>query len=140
MRNVSISTIAILLLAGIAAVAYYAGTPPAQPTASETSDACSPLGVEIVIPQGVGTNSSIHFEPPTLDVVVGVNNTVIWNDQDRTAPHDVLSVSVPPDGGEWDIEGMTAGNTYCVTLTVPGTYTYELFLNYIVEGTVIVRG
>jgi len=139
MRNISISTILILLLAGIAAVGYYAGTPPLLPSASETSDSCSPLGVQMTIPQGVGTNASVHFEPPSLTVVVGVNNTIVWNDQDTTQPHNVISVSVPPDGQQWDFEGMTAGNTYCVTLTVPGTYTYELFLTYIVEGTVVVK-
>ncbi len=116
------------------------GTPPSLPPANATSDAgCSTLGVQIVIPQGVGANSSIHFEPPTLTVVVGVNNTVIWNDQDSTAAHNVISVSVPPDGVQWYLDGMTAGNIYCVTLIAPGTYTYEVFLSQIVEGTIIVK-
>ena len=87
----------------------------------------------------MGANSSIHFEPPTLTVVVGVNNTVIWNDQDSTAAHNVISVSVPPDGVQWYLDGMTAGNIYCVTLIAPGTYTYEVFLSQIVEGTIIVK-
>jgi len=34
---------------------------------------------------------------------------------------------------------MSGGNIYCVTLTAPGTYTYEVFLSQIVEGTIIVK-
>ena len=34
---------------------------------------------------------------------------------------------------------MTAGDDYCVTLTVPGTYSYEMYLPYNVEGTIIVK-
>jgi plastocyanin len=138
-RNISISTILILFLAGLAAVAYYAGTPPPLATASVTTNSCSPASVQIVIPQGVGTNSSLRFQPPAVTVVVGVNNTVVWNDRDTSAQHDVVSVSVPPHGSQWDIEGMTGGNTYCITLTAPGTYTYEIFLNYVVEGTIVVK-
>ena len=85
-RTVSISTVLILVLAAIAGVAYYLGTPASLPPANASSDtACPTLGVQIVIPQGVGSNASIRFEPPTLTVVVGVNNTVTWNDQDTTA-------------------------------------------------------
>jgi plastocyanin len=137
-RNLSISTVLILALAAFAGVAYYIGTPPSLPSGNMTSDACSPLGAQIVIPEGVGTNSSIRFEPPTLHVVVGVNNTIVWSDQDTTAPHNIISVSVPPNGVQWYFDQMTAGNTYCVTLTAPGTYTYELYLNYVVEGKIIV--
>ena len=97
------------------------------------------MSVTVTIPQGIGTNASIRFVPPTLTVVVGVNNTVTWNDQDTTETHNVISVSVPPTGLQWDFEGMTGGNSYCVTLTVPGTYSYEIFLPYVVEGAVIVK-
>jgi plastocyanin len=139
-RTVSISTVLILVLAAIAGVAYYVGTPASLPPANATSDAaCPTLGVQIVIPQGVGSNESIRFEPPTLTVVVGVNNTVTWNDQDTTAAHNVISVSVPPNGVQWYFDGMSGGNIYCVTLTAPGTYTYEVFLSQIVEGTIIVK-
>jgi plastocyanin len=97
------------------------------------------MPMEIVIPNGIGVNSSIKYEPPTLTLVVGVNNTVVWNDQDTTAVHNVISVSVPPGGTMWDFENMSGGNSYCVTLDAPGTYTYEIFLNYIEEGTIIVK-
>jgi hypothetical protein len=137
---VSISTIIILVLAAVAGITYYLGTPSSLPSAN-TASVCPTEPVEVVIPYGVGANSSIHYEPPTLTLIVGLNNTAVWNDQDTTAGvvHDVISVSVPPNGTQWDFEGMTAGDIRCVTLTALGTYTYEMYLPYIVEGTIIVK-
>jgi plastocyanin len=93
----------------------------------------------VVIPDGVGASQSTKFEPPNLTLIVGVNNTAVWDDQDPTAAHVVISVSVPPGGEQWDFDPMTAGNSYCVTLSAPGTYTYEMYLPYIVEGIVVVK-
>jgi plastocyanin len=137
-RRVSISTIIILVLAAVAGIAYYLGTPPSLPSANSAS-ACPTMPMEIVIPDGIGVNSSIKYEPPTLTLTVGLNNTVVWNDQDTTVLHKVISVSVPPGGTMWDFENMSGGNSYCVTLSAPGTYTYEIYLNYIEEGTIIVK-
>ena len=138
-RNLSISTVIILVLAAVAGIAYYVGTPASLPSSNVTTDSCPSQSAEMTIPNGVGTNSSIRFEPPTLTVVVGINNTVTWIDQDTTAVHDVISVANPPNGTQFYVDGMSAGNTYCVTLSAPGTYTYEVFLPYIVEGTIIVK-
>lgn len=137
-RRVSLSTIIILVLVAIAGIAYYLGTPPALPSVSTTT-ACPTEPAEIVIPNGIGANTSIRYEPPTLTLIVGQNNTVVWNDQDTTAAHVVISVSVPPGGEQWDFDPMTGGNSYCVTLSAPGTYTYEMYLPYIVEGTIVVE-
>jgi len=89
-----------------------------------------------VIPSGIGTNPAIHFEAPTLTLIVGVNNTAVWSDQDSTVLHNVISASGPE---QWNIEGMKGGNNYCVTLTIPGTYTYSIYLPYQEEGTIIVK-
>ena len=71
--------------------------------------------------------------------MAGKNDTVVWDDQDATSTHVIISVSVPPGGGQWDFQ-MTGGHSYCVTLTAPGTYTYELYMSYgIVEGTLLVK-
>ncbi|MDG6926222.1 MAG: hypothetical protein JRN09_06670 [Nitrososphaerota archaeon] len=92
----------------------------------------------MTIPQGVGTNSNIHFQPPSLTVVIGINNTVGWNDLDTTTAHIVSSVSVPPNSIQWNLN-MTGGNSYCVTLSIPGTYSYELRLPAVVVGIIIVK-
>ncbi len=134
-RNISISTIIILVLAAIAGVAYYLGTPPALPSAEISASACQPQDPQVVIPQNV----NVKFEPPVLTVVVGVNNTVGWNDMDATYEHVVSSMSVPPGSLNWDFN-MTAGDDYCVTLTAPGTYSYQIaFDPTTFSGIIIVK-
>jgi plastocyanin len=128
----------ILALAAIAGIAYYVGTPPPLPTVQSTATSCPQGAPQVVIPQGIGTNSDIHFQPQTLTVVIGVNNTIGWDDLDTTLPHVVSSVSVPPNSVQWDLN-MTGGNSYCVTLPTPGTYSYELRLPAVVGGIIQVK-
>ena len=137
-RRLSISTIIILVLAAIAGAAYYFGTPPSVPSAPVSNDC--PIGLtQIVIPPGIGANASLKYEPPTLTLIVGLNNTAVWNDEDTSVTHVVYSVSVPPGGLPWDIDPMYGGNSYCVILTAPGTYFYDMYLPYQVEGRIIVK-
>jgi len=67
----------------------------------------------------------VRYQVPTLTVVIGINNTIGWDDQDTSVVHVVSSQSVPPQSIQWDFN-MTAGNSYCVTLPVAGTYSYEI--------------
>jgi hypothetical protein len=137
-RRLSISTIVILVLAAIAGAAYYYGTPPVPPSAPVSTD-CPTALTQIVIPYGVGVNSSIKYEPPTLTLIVGLNNTAVWNDQDTTTAHVVIAVKWPNGALPWQINPMIGGSSYCVILTAPGTYVYEMYLPYIVEGTIVVK-
>jgi len=138
-RNVSISTVVILILAAIAGVTYYLGTPPSPPSAVVTTNGCPGAGAVLLIPQGIGSNASVNYEPPTLTVVVGVNNTVVWDDQDSSSPHVVYSVSVPPNAQQWYIPQMVGGNTYCITLTAPGTYNYAFLEPTTLKGSIVVK-
>ncbi len=72
---------------------------------------------------GVGDNNALNFTPSKIKVVVGVNNTIVWNDLDYVQ-HTVKSVSVPSGGKTWNSGIMNQGQTFTVTLTVPGTYRY----------------
>jgi plastocyanin len=79
------------------------------------------------MPQGAGSGK--NFAPASITVVVGVNNTIEWIDQDSIAPHNVYFTTVPngatnpnPAGGP---PTLVKGDTYTVTLTTPGTYDYE---------------
>jgi plastocyanin len=75
------------------------------------------------MPQGVGTDQSLNFSPATVTVAAGA--TVTFSDQDTTAPHDVVWSSVPSGANVPNSPTvMTTGQTFSVTLTVPGTYSY----------------
>jgi plastocyanin len=59
-----------------------------------------------------------------IKVVVGVNNTIVWNDLDPVQ-HTVRSRAIPSAAAAWDSGILNQGQTYTLTLTVPGTYHYD---------------
>jgi len=77
----------------------------------------------VVLPIGVGDDNTLNFAPSKVKVVIGVNNTVVWNDLDYVQ-HTVESVNVPAGAKAWKSGIMNQGQTFSVTLTVPGTYRY----------------
>ncbi|MDA4128102.1 MAG: plastocyanin/azurin family copper-binding protein [Thaumarchaeota archaeon] len=80
-------------------------------------------GTLIIIPNGVSTNSALNFTPSKVKVIIGVNNTVTWLNQDTSSQHTVVTESAPTNATYWGIVLQT-GQTYSVTLTVPGVYNY----------------
>jgi plastocyanin len=100
-------------------------------------------GVKIVIPTGVNLNHALNFVPSTIRLVVGVNNTVTWVNQDTT-DHTATFTSVPsgvqaPSVSANDIPPGTSFGP--VTFTVPGTYQYHCqFHPGWMRGTIIVEG
>ncbi len=129
------ATILILILAAIAGITYYLGTPtPAPGVIPMTSCGGDP---DILI-----TNSQ-DFKPPPMNLVIGTNSTVAWTDDYSGAGVNVISRASPFDGPVWDLNmtDATPGNTQCIALTVPGTYVYEVSSSeYDVPGTITVTG
>ena len=72
----------------------------------------------------VGNNESLNFQPSKIKVVIGVNNTIIWNDLDYVQ-HTVQSVSVPSGAKAWNSGILNEGQLFTVVLTVPGNYKYD---------------
>ena len=93
------------------------------PTTMSTVSSGSATIVRVSIPHGAGTNQSVNFQPATITVIVGVNNTIQWDNQD-SVPHTVVSTSVPTGGQSFDSSALSQGQTYQIALTVPGTYKY----------------
>ena len=58
------------------------------------------------------------YEPDNITVVIGVNNTVIWTNNDNE-PHTVTA-----SDGSFDSGNMNPGATFTYTFTKPGSYTY----------------
>lgn len=90
---------------------------------TQTTTTASPV-VIVIIPNGVGADATLNFQPATIRVVIGVNNTVQWIQQD-SVPHNVISTSVPSGTQSFrSTLTLSQGQTFTVTLTVPGTYKY----------------
>ena len=64
-----------------------------------------------------------NFDPVSVIVVIGVNNTISWTNQDSIA-HTVYSSKVPPGASPFHSQVLNKGDTYEVTLNVTGAYDY----------------
>jgi plastocyanin len=93
----------------------------------------------ITVPAGTGSSSSLNFSPSTITVVIGVNNTVIWNNDD-VATHTVTSSNVPSGAQPFDDANLAPGGSFSATLTVAGTYDYHCNIHSWMKGIIIVKG
>jgi plastocyanin len=96
----------------------------ASTTTATSSTSTRPGTVVITLPEDVGDNESLNFTPSKVKVVIGVNNTIVWNDTDYVQ-HTVESVSVPSGAETWNSGILNEGQTFTVVLTVPGNYKYD---------------
>ena len=61
---------------------------------------------------------STGYDPDNITVVIGINNTVIWTNNDNE-PHTVTATD-----GSFDSGNMNPGAEFVHTFTSPGSYTY----------------
>ena len=124
--GVAIVVVVLAVVGGVAVLylpALSGGTTNTSNTGANTSTTQSPAAT-VIIPKGVGANQTLNFQPSKITVVIGVNNTIEWIQQDST-PHNVVSSSIPSGAQSFRSDTvMSQGSKFKVTLTVPGTYRY----------------
>jgi plastocyanin/predicted lipoprotein with Yx(FWY)xxD motif len=125
---------------------FYVATVPAPSTSvttstSTTSTPVSPQAARVMIPSGASSNQSslgtLGFYPNNITVVVGINSTVVWTNNDAVT-HSVVSFSVPSGAQAFSDVSLAPGGTFSVTLTVPGTYKYHCTIHPWMIGTIVV--
>ena len=133
-----------LVLVIVTSVSLYLGWRPLGP-----STLSSAIKTTIVtIPQG-SFDAPLGFTTPSLlngsyhylfnfTVVVGVNNTVKWVNNDKVE-HNVSSFLVPPGAATFDSDLIQPHDNYSVTLTVPGVYKYTCIWHPWLAGEITVK-
>ena len=81
---------------------------------------------------------NFSFNPGAVVVVIGVNNTVTWTNNDASI-HTVTSTTVPQGAAPFDSGYLNTGNTFTYTFTTPGVYEYHCQLHPWMTGFVTVR-
>jgi plastocyanin len=81
---------------------------------------------------GENDDGATQFDPQTITIVLGVNNTVTWVNQD-SIPHSVLTTSGFSSGD------IAPGQSYSYTFTKAGTYSYHCGYYPIMTGTITVK-
>ncbi len=103
-------------------------------TTQTTSTGTAAAGPVVSIPSGAAMQmSTMYYSPSTITVVIGVNNTVTWVNNDD-APHTVTATD-----GSFNSGNLNAGQSWTFTFTTPGTYTYSCSYQPWMKGTVIVE-
>jgi plastocyanin len=80
------------------------------------------------------SNPTGHFAPSSVTLVIGVNNTVTWINEDYSI-HTVTS-----NAGVFDSGLMNSGDRWSYTFSTPGVYSYHCAIHPYMIGTVIVKG
>lgn len=77
--------------------------------------------------------SSPGYSPAVAVVIIGINNTVQWTNQD-TAIHTVTS-----SNGTFDSGDIAQGQSFTYNFTKPGVYNYTCIYHSWMHGTIIVK-
>ena len=143
--------ISLLVIIAVGAIGYfqlrvapqlYAST---SSTSSATSTGLPPPGhyVTVTIPSGAAippsgytpnSKTQYGFSPDTITVVIGQNNTVVWNNEDTG-----LHTATSDTSGVFDTGNIAPGASAMLTLTTPGTYTYHCIYHAWMQGTIVVK-
>ena len=94
----------------------------------------APKRVVVIIPVNSGRNLHLNFEPANITVMIGVNNTVVWKNED-TDWHSAHS----DDNIEFDSGLMQSGASFTHVFERVGTYTYHCDPHPWMTGVVIVK-
>jgi copper-containing nitrite reductase len=99
-----------------------------------TSSTIGAAGPTVSIRSGSATQTAAtDYSPPTITVVIGVNNTVTWVNGDDAA-HTVTAID-----GSFNSGNMNPGQSWSYTFTSPGVYDYYCVYHTWMKGTVIVK-
>ena len=103
-----------------------------QTSSGQQSGTPSPETVVVSMPAGSGEQDEVSYLPDQVTVVIGVNNTVMWVNNDSAAH------TVTAKGGSFSSGNIGSGGAYTYTFTTPGTYRYFCIYHSWMVGTVVV--
>lgn len=153
--------VTILIIAAVGTIGYYqeevapglVSTTTSNTTSTSTAAACTPSTcVNITIVAGASSPPSCYpncaannlygYSPSVVILVMGVNNTVIWTNDDNPAVHTASSSAGDPkswDSGCLGSSCPTPLASFTYTFTAVGTYYYHCDYHTWMEGEIIVK-
>ncbi len=88
-------------------------------TSTSTSSSIAGAAVSVSIVQGALNYPNKGFSPDNITLVIGVNNTVTWTNNDSSIH------TVTANDGSFDSGYLNPGATFTYTFTEPGVYEYH---------------
>jgi plastocyanin len=130
--------IIVVAVAGVAIYMVISNTAPPNASVCSSSAGSGQTPVRVSIYNGSANSANPPgYTPDTITLVVGVNNTVTWTNND-SVHHTVTSTSAPT-GGDFNSGNMQPGAVCTHTFTVAGTYQYDCAYHSWMVGTIVVK-
>ncbi len=129
--KVAFAVTGLIILAGVEASGVVSIATPSAPTPITTRSLIV-LKVSIIEGSFLSTQGQ-NYVPKDIIVVLGVNNTVTWTNDDSAA-HTVTSTTNVFDSGN-----LNPGDTFPRTFTQPGTFNYFCRYHPWMKGSVTVK-
>lgn len=131
----------VIIVVVVGSVAFYevsSNTAPPNASVCGASAADGQTPVQVSIYSGAANSANPPgYTPDSITVVIGVNNTVTWTNNDSI--HHTVTTTSAPVGGSFNSGNMQPGVTCTHTFTVAGTYEYYCVYHSWMTGTVIVK-
>jgi plastocyanin len=132
-----VGAIAILAVAVAAAVIIMIGSNTGPPSAAACGSSGS-TAVQVSIYSGAGDSSKPPgYLPDNITLVIGVNNTVTWTNNDSV--HHTVTTTSAPSGAGFNSGNMNSGVSCTHTFSTPGTYEYDCVYHSWMTGTIVVK-
>lgn len=91
-------------------------------------------GGTVVMPSGVGSNLQLNFDPPLITVLIGINNTVTFQNLDNVK-HTVTATNNAFDSGD-----ILPGQKWTYSFSTPGNFSYYcIYHSGWMKGKVVVK-
>ncbi len=141
--GVAVAAILILTVGVAGFAAFYtssltSGSSSCATVNIQASTSASGSGIHVAIYDGAANPSNAPgYRPHDITLVIGINNTVTWANDDSAA-HTVTSTSAPSCAG-FDSGNMSSGAIYAHTFGVPGTYQYDCKYHNWMTATIVVK-
>jgi plastocyanin len=130
--------IIVVAVGGVAAYMVISNTAPPNSSVCGSSAGSGQTPVLVSIYSGSANSADPPgYTPDSITLVVGVNNTVTWTNND-SVHHTVTSTSAPT-GGDFNSGNMQPGAACTHTFTVAGTYQYDCAYHSWMVGTIVVK-
>jgi plastocyanin len=103
--------------------------------AASTSVEAQSNAVQVSIVSGASTLTTTAYSPDVITVVIGVNNTVVWKNNDNA-----IHTATGTNFTGFSTGNIQPGATASYTFNTAGTYPYHCIYHTGMVGTVIVKG
>jgi plastocyanin len=128
--------VAIVAVAGVVGAYIYSANTSSASSCSSTQTLSGTV-VQISITSGASNPSGAPgYNPDNAVVIVGVNSTVVWKNNDSV--HHTVTTSSAPTSGSFNSGDISSGACYIHVFDVAGTYKYYCTYHSWMIGTIVV--